>query len=70
MAELVISLLEVKQAGRFFSSDGGDGVQANLLIFLECSDSYYYIDKRKLASSSICIEQIQAINNDGQKLSK
>ena len=47
MAELVISLLEVKQVGRFFSSDGGDveGVLANLLIFLECSDSYYYIDK-------------------------
>jgi hypothetical protein len=61
VAGLVISLLEVKQAGRFFSSDGGDGegVLANLLIFLECSDSYYYIDKRRLASSSICINRFK-----------
>ena len=47
VAELVIPLLEVKQVGRFFSSDVGDGegVLTNLIIFLECSDSYYYIDK-------------------------
>ena len=31
---------EVKQLGRFFSSDGVDveGVLAKLLVFLECSD--------------------------------
>ena len=42
-----LPLDEVKQLSRFFSSDvvDGEGVLAKLLVFLECSDSYYYIDK-------------------------